>query len=151
MLCFIKHSHLHSWLKASESFNLHEICQRMQASSKACWGTCWYMKLRMVCGIWVQLSVGSWSFPNLHEDEDSEANLASLTDLKEATGTGHLQVLRLSKRHFMSIPAKNLERDVHLCARRGTPLFSPVTMSQARISKSPLFVNGSESELATAH
>ena len=99
----------------------------------------------------MQLSVGSWSFPNLHEDEDSEANLASLTDFKKAKGTGHLQVLKTVKKAFHVNSGKNLERDVRLCARRGTPLFSPVTTSQARISKTLLFVNGSESELATAH
>jgi len=77
----------------------------------------------------VQLSV------RLNEEEDSEANLASLTDLKEATGTGHLQVLKTVKKAFHVNSGKNLERDVHLCARRGTPLFSPVIMSQARISK----------------
>jgi len=97
----------------------------------------------------VQLSVRSWSFPNLHEDENSEANLASVTDFKKAKGMGHLQVLKTVKKAFHVNSGKNLERDVHLCARRGTPLFSPVTMSQARISKLPLFVNGSESELAS--
>ena len=99
----------------------------------------------------MQLSVRSWSFPNLREDEDSQANLRSLTDFKKEKGTGHLQVLKTVKKAFHVNSGKNLERDVHLCPRRGTPLFSPVTMSQARISKSLLFVNGSESELATAH
>ena len=98
--------------------------------------------LRVVC---------SFGFPNLHANEDSEANLASLADFKKEKGTGHLQVLKTVKKAFHVNSGKNLGKDVHLCPHRGTPLFSPVTMSQARISKSLLFVNGSESELATAH
>ena len=77
----------------------------------------------------MQLSV------RLNEEEDSEANLASLTDFKKAKGTEHLQALKTVKKAFHVNSGKNLERDVHLCARRGTPLFSPVIMSQARISK----------------
>ena len=76
--------------------------------------------LRVVC---------SFSFPNLHADEDSEANLASLSDFKKAKGTGHLQVLKTVKKAFHVNSGKHLEIEMRLCPRQ-TPTVSPV-MSQA--------------------